>query len=103
MASVRQNKKVEKELEELNLAPLDTTGFVRESSSTITPMPPPTYKAEEGEEELEILGLEEEEVERVEAEQAVEEETVFHPQDITWDLSSHTGERGRNCQEDQRR
>ena len=85
MASVRQNKKMEKELEELNLAPLDTTGFVREGSSAITPMPPPTYKAEEGEEELEILGLEEEEVERVEAEQAVEEETVFHPQDITWE------------------
>ncbi len=85
MTSVRQNKKVEKELEELNLAPLDTSGFISDSANANTPVPPPTFKAEEGEEELEILGLEEEEGERVEAEQALEEETVFHPQDITWE------------------
>jgi RNA polymerase primary sigma factor len=85
MTSVRQNKKVEKELEELNLAPLDTSGFISDSANANAPVPPPTFKAEEGEEELEILGLEEEEGERVEAEQALEEETVFHPQDITWE------------------
>jgi RNA polymerase primary sigma factor len=85
MTSVRQNKKMEKELEELNLAPLDTSGFISDSANRTTPVPPPTYKAEEGEEELEILGLEEEESERIEAEQAMEEETVFHPQDITWE------------------
>lgn len=82
---MRQNKKVEKELEGLSLAPLDATAFVGEGANGISPVPPTSYKAEEGEEELEILGLEEEEAERVEADQALEDEIVFHPQDITWE------------------
>ena len=82
---MRQNKKVEKELEGLNLAPLDATAFIAENANGISAVPPTSYKAEEGEEELEILGLEEEDSERIETDQALEDEIIFHPQDITWE------------------
>jgi RNA polymerase primary sigma factor len=76
---------MEKELEGLNLTPLDTSAFLSGNANAITPVPPASFKGDEGEEELEILEIEEEETETVEAEQAVEEETLFHPQDITWE------------------
>ena len=72
-------------MEDLTLEPLNSSSFFNESADPVAPVQAPPYGEEEGEEPLEVLELEAEENEKIESESVWEEETLFHPQDITWE------------------
>ncbi len=90
MSSVKNNKGAAKKGENLVLEPLQSSSLFSE----ITPPPIQAVPYDEGalEETLEEFEFEGEEVaagveekEEVQAEQALQEEVIFHPQDITWE------------------
>ena len=83
--AVKQKKPEEKEIEDLTLEPLNSSSFFNEVPDPAAPVQAPPYGEEEGEEPLEVLELEAEESEKIESESVWEEETPFHPQDITWE------------------
>jgi RNA polymerase primary sigma factor len=80
-----KQKKEEKEMEDLTLEPLNSSSFFNEPPDPAAAIQTPPYSEEEGEEPLEVLELETEESEKIETETVWEEETLFHPQDITWE------------------
>ncbi|HSB05261.1 MAG TPA: sigma-70 family RNA polymerase sigma factor [Thermodesulfobacteriota bacterium] len=89
---MKRNKIVEKEMEDLNIEVLPTSSFFEEIQSPIPPIQPAPFGEEEIEEPLEEFELEvaeenlTEEREDLEVEQKLlEKETLFHPQDITWE------------------
>jgi len=93
MTSVKRAKAAEKEMEDLNIEALPPTAFFEEVPNPMPPIQPAPYGEEEIEEppieELEIEVAEEgltEEREDLEVDQRLlEKETLFHPQDITWE------------------
>jgi RNA polymerase primary sigma factor len=89
---VKRNKNVEKDIEDLNIEALPASSFFEETQSPIPPIQPAPFGEEEIEEPLEEFELEVaeeglvEEREDLEVEQKLlEKETLFHPQDITWE------------------
>jgi len=90
---VKRAKAAEKEMEDLNIEALPPTAFFEEVPNPIPPIQPASYGEEEIEEppieELELEVAEEgltEEREDLEVDQRLlEKETLFHPQDITWE------------------
>jgi RNA polymerase primary sigma factor len=90
---VKRAKTAEKEMEDLNIEALPPTVFFEETPNPIPPIQPAPYGEEEIEEppmeELELEVAEEgltEEREDLEVDQRLlEKETLFHPQDITWE------------------
>ncbi len=93
MTFVKRAKTVEKEVEELNIEALPSSAFFEEIQTPIPAIQPAAYVEEEIEEssieEFEMEVAEEgltEEREDLEVEQKlIEKETLFHPQDITWE------------------
>jgi RNA polymerase primary sigma factor len=93
MTSVKRAKAAEKEMEDLNIEALPPTAFFGEVPNPMPPIQPAPY----GEEEIEEPPMEElvlevaeegltEEREDLEVDQRLlEKETLFHPQDITWE------------------
>jgi len=90
---VKRAKAAEKEMEDLNIEALPPTVFFEEAPNPMPPIQPAPYGEEEIEEppmeELELEVAEEgltEEREDLEVDQRLlEKETLFHPQDITWE------------------
>ncbi|OGP88250.1 MAG: hypothetical protein A2156_14425 [Deltaproteobacteria bacterium RBG_16_48_10] len=91
MIFVRRTKTAEKEMEDLNIEALPSSAFFEEMPNPIPPIQPASYGEEEVEEppeELELEVAEEgltEESEDLEVDKLIEKETLFHPQDITWE------------------
>jgi RNA polymerase primary sigma factor len=93
MTSVKRAKAAEKEMEDLNIEALPPTAFFEEVPNPMPPIQPAPYGEDEIEEppmeELELEVAEEgltEEREDLEVDQRLlEKETLFHPQDITWE------------------
>ena len=90
---MKRNKAAEKEMEELNIEVLPPSSFFEEMPNPIPPIQPAPFGEEEIEEppleefELEVAedGLAEEREELEVDQKLLEKETLFHPQDITWE------------------
>ena len=91
--SVKRAKIAEKEMEELSIETLPTSTFFEEMPNPMPPIQPASYVEEEVEEppiaefELEVAeeGLTEEREDLEVDQKLLEKETLFHPQDITWE------------------
>ena len=92
-SSVKQSKVGTKKGENLVLEPLQSSSLFGEIPTTVPPIQAVPYDEgalEETLEEFEFEGEEgaeagAEEKEEAQAEQALQEEIIFHPQDITWE------------------
>jgi RNA polymerase primary sigma factor len=91
-AMVRQKKPADPEMEELTLEPLPSASLFGEIQETIPPIKSNSYKDSELEDPVEDFDLEGEEIELgmeeredLGAEQLLQEEIPFQPQDITWE------------------
>ena len=89
---MKNSKAAAKKEENLVLEPLQTSSLFGEISTSVPPIQAVPYDEgvlEETLEEFEFEGEEAaavaEEKEEVQAEQALQEEIIFHPQDITWE------------------
>jgi RNA polymerase primary sigma factor len=90
---VKRNKTAEKEMEELSIEVLPPSSFFEEMPNPMPPIQPAPFGEEEIEEppledfELEVAeeGLAEEREELEVDQKLLEKETLFHPQDITWE------------------
>ena len=90
---MKRNKTPEKEMEDLSIEALPSSSFFEEIPNPIPPIQPAPYREEEIEEppleDFELEVAEEsltEEREDIEVDQKlIEKETLFHPQDITWE------------------
>jgi RNA polymerase primary sigma factor len=93
MNLVKRAKAREKEMDDLNIEALPPTAFYEEVPNPIPPIQPAPFGEEEIEEppmeefELEVAeeGLTEEREEIEVDQKLLEKETLFHPQDITWE------------------
>jgi len=90
LTPVKQNKSARKKREEVNLDPLPSSSLFGEGSTSIPPVQSKSINEGELEETLEEFDLqtaeselETEEREELQVEQSSQEETLFHPQDIT--------------------
>lgn len=91
-AMVRQKKPADPEMEELTLEPLPTASLFGGIHGTITPIKSNSYNDSELEDPVEDFDLGGEEIELgmeeredLGAEQLLQEEVPFQPQDITWE------------------
>ncbi len=91
--TVKREKAIEKEMEDLAVEPLPSSSLFEDTASTAIPAIQPTsYSEDEIEETLDELEIEvepealaPEEREELEVEQKLQKEPLFHPQDITWE------------------
>jgi RNA polymerase primary sigma factor len=90
--SVKHSKAGAKKEENLILAPLQSSTLFSEITTSIPPIKPASYEEGEIEETLDEFEFEGEEAaagaeekEEAQAERALQEEIIFHPQDITWE------------------
>ena len=92
MVSVKQNKAGEKKREDLTLEPLSSSSLFTETQNSIPPILSTSFSEDELEEALDEFELktdeselEVDESEELKAEQNLQEEIPFQPQDITWE------------------
>jgi RNA polymerase primary sigma factor len=89
--SVKHSKAAAKKGENLILAPIQSSTLFSEIPTSIPPIKSASYEEGELEETLEEFEFEGEEAaraeekEEVQAERVLQEEIIFHPQDITWE------------------